>query len=82
MSRPPGVSADEWAPISDTLGVVLVQGMIPTGAQRAQPQVPVTLPNTGAMLVSPVSGYLMVRRGRTWQRLIMIDPPKGPADAG
>jgi hypothetical protein len=24
-NRPPGVSASEWAPVSDTLGIVLVQ---------------------------------------------------------
>jgi hypothetical protein len=81
-SRPPGVSADEWAPISDTVGVVLVQGMIPMGAQRAQPPRAGILPNTGAALISSVSGYLMVKRGHTWQRLVVIDPVKGPGDAG
>lgn len=81
-NRPPGVSADEWAPISDTVGVVLVQGMIPMGAQRTQPPSVKNLPNTGAALISPVSGYLMLRRGNTWQRLVVIDPPKGPGEAG
>ena len=81
-NRPPGVSADEWAPINDTVGVVLVQGMIPTGAQRHQPPRAGILPNIGAALVPPVSGYLMVRRGHTWQRLVVIDPVKGPGDAG
>ena len=56
-NRPPGVSADEWAPINDTIGVVLVQGMIPMGEQRPQPPRPGILPNTGAALISPVSGY-------------------------
>ena len=81
-NRPPGVTADEWAPISDTVGVVLVQGMIPTGAQRNQLPRPGILPNTGAALISPVSGYLMVKRGTTWQRLVVINPPKGPGEAG
>jgi hypothetical protein len=81
-NRPPGVSADEWAPINDTVGVVLVQGMIPMGEQRAQPPRPGILPNTGAALISPVSGYLMVKRGHTWQRLVVIDPVKGPGEAG
>ena len=81
-NRPPGVSADEWAPINDSVGVVLVQGMIPTGAQRTQPLRAGIFPNVGAALVSPVSGYLMVKRGNTWQRLVVIDPVKGPGDAG
>jgi hypothetical protein len=81
-SRPPGVSADEWAPINDSVGVVLVQGMIPTGAQRAEPPRAGIFPNTGAALIAPVSGYLMVKRGHTWQRLVVIDPVKGPGEAG
>lgn len=53
-NRPPGVSADEWAPINDSVGVVLVQGMIPTGAERTQTPSVKNLPNTGANLISPI----------------------------
>jgi hypothetical protein len=82
-NRPPGVSAEEWAPINDSVGVVLVQGMIAVGSQRAQPlPLPAVSNNTGAALISPVSGYLMVKRGRIWQRLVVIDPVKGPGEAG
>jgi hypothetical protein len=81
-NRPPGVSADEWAPINDSVGVVLVQGMIPTGAERTKTPSVKNLPNTGANLISPISGYLMVKRGHTWQRLVVIDPVKGPGEAG
>lgn len=79
-NRPPGVSADEWAPINDSVGVVLVQGMIPVGVQPAVRAG--NLPLNGAALISPVSGYLMVKRGRVWQRLVVIDPVKGPGEAG
>ena len=79
-NRPPGVSADEWTPINDSVGVVLVQGMIPVGVQP--PARVGTVPMNGAALISPVSGYLMVKRGRTWQRLVVIDPIKGPGVAG
>jgi hypothetical protein len=78
--RPPGVDANEWAPINDSVGVVLVQGMIPMGVQPAVRAG--NLPLNGAALISPVAGYLMVRRGRVWQRLIVIDPVKGPGEAG
>src|ERR1700759_4076215 len=84
-NRPPGVSAEEWAPISDTVGVVLIQGMIPTGGAGSPgppPAAAISLPTIGAALISPVSGYLMVRRGHTWQRLIVVDPVKGPGEAG
>jgi hypothetical protein len=78
--RPPGVNADEWAPINDSVGVVLVEGMIPVGVQPAVRAG--NLPLNGAALISPVAGYLMVKRGHTWQRLIVIDPVKGPGEAG
>jgi len=78
--RPPGVTADEWAPINDSVGVVLVQGAIPVGVQPAVRAG--NLPLNGAALISPVSGYLMVKRGRVWQRLIVIEPVKGPGEAG
>lgn len=70
-SRPPGVSADAWAPVSDTVGVVL-------GAQRQVPHVDAG----GAILTPPTTGYLMVKRGGTWQWLILIEPLKGPGSAG
>lgn len=94
-SRPPGVSASEWAPISDTMGVVLV-GLQPTAMDA-----PIITPSPasgaatrnmgagaangasgGAALIAPVSGYLMVKRGSIWQRLVVIDPVKGPGAAG
>jgi hypothetical protein len=36
----------------------------------------------GAALIAPVNGYLMVKRGSVWQRLVVIDPIKGPGSAG
>ena len=40
------------------------------------------LSTTGAALIAPVSGSLMVKRGSVWQRLVVIDPIKGPGSAG
>jgi hypothetical protein len=98
-SRPPGVSAQEWAPISDTLGVVLEQPLPPAGdadGPAAQPSVDGqdqrlsriggnrTVPGgvLGAALIPPISGYLMVKRGNAWQRVILVEPVKGPGPAG
>jgi len=94
-NRPPGVSANEWAPISDTMGVVLVDQQ-PTALDA-----PIISPSPasgaatrnigagaaigaggGAALTAPISGYLMVKRGSLWQRLVVIDPIKGPGSAG
>lgn len=97
-SRPPGVSPGEWAPISDTLGVVLDQPL-PGAADLAAPGQPDTAGQTqrpgraandrvgggslgGAILIPPISGYLMVRRGNQWQRVILVEPVKGPGVAG
>ena len=94
-SRPPGVSANEWAPINDTLGVVLVDQQLTamdapiitpspaSGAATRTIGAGATLGGSGgAALLAPISGYLMVKRGSTWQRLVVIDPVKGPGAAG
>jgi hypothetical protein len=88
-SRPPGVSADAWAPISDTVGVVLVAQMTAAGDVGALPAPGSLGPwqeslggAGGAILIPPTTGYLMVKRGGTWQRLILIEPLKGPGSAG
>jgi hypothetical protein len=95
-SRPPGVSANDWAPINDTLGVVLDQ----TASAAGDPLSPVPPPSAGqtdrlghvdglasgslggAILIPPISGYLMVKRGHQWQRVILVEPVKGPGVAG
>lgn len=87
-SRPPGVSADAWAPISDTVGVVLVAQMTAAGEISPSPDPGIQarqgphLDAGGAILTPPTTGYLMVKRGGTWQRLILIEPLKGPGTAG
>jgi hypothetical protein len=97
-SRPPGVSAQEWAPISDTLGVVLDQALPPAGEAGGPAPQSVdgqaqrlsriggdrTIDGSvgGAALIPPISGYLMVKRGNTWQRVILVEPVKGPGPAG
>jgi hypothetical protein len=53
--RPPGIAADRWAPISDTLGFVLV----PDSDLSASPPLPVSAPGTPVML-DPITP---VRRG-------------------
>jgi hypothetical protein len=90
-SRPPGVSAQEWAPISATMGVVLDQPLPPAGevSEPAQPSLDGRLNRKGgdqlalgAALIPPISGYLMVKRGNAWQRVILVEPVKGPGPAG
>jgi hypothetical protein len=90
-NRPPGVSAAEWAPVSDTFGIVLVQQSPGAGdpnvVRPAEPDdSPVKrsqiLPQMGAVLSPPTNGYFMVKRGSRWVRLVVVEPLKGPGDAG
>ena len=72
-NRPPGVSAMDWVPISDSAGIVLLH--------IARPQ----LNRTPLDLVAAprAEGYLMVKRaGGGWQRLVIVEPLKGPGPAG
>jgi hypothetical protein len=90
-NRPPGVSLSEWAPVSDTLGIVLVQQAPAAGDSTfADPSVAADSrvkplqypPQTGAILSPPTNGYFMVKRGSRWVRLVVVEPLKGPGDAG
>jgi hypothetical protein len=67
--RPPGVSAADWAPITDSLGIVLTPSLKGPfiGTPAATPQ-DLLVPGTD-------EGYLMVKRYGGWQRLILV---KGP----
>jgi hypothetical protein len=86
-NRPEGVALSQWAPVSDTLGIVLVpQTFTP---DRPNPRLPSDSQAKpfmqhldGAVLASPANGYFMVKRGGHWVRLVVIEPIKGPGDAG
>jgi hypothetical protein len=88
-SRPPGVGATDWIPISDTLGIVLAQSIPPAGdvlaplpPDQRNPRTPASGFGGGAVLVPPTNGYFMVKRGARWGRLVIIEPLKGPGDTG
>jgi hypothetical protein len=73
--RPAGVTAANWVPVSDRVGIVLVQSETPvpvTAAPGSQP----------LLLKPPVSGYYMVKGANGWTRLIIVEPVKGPGDVG
>jgi hypothetical protein len=86
--RPPGVSAAQWAPVSDSLGVVIVPTRFFSGGptDAAPPSDSQAKPfmqhMDGSVLASPANGYFMVKRGGHWVRLVVIEPLKGPGDAG
>ena len=78
-NRPAGVTAKEWVPISDRLGIVLA---LPKGDATSDP---VVISDPTTLLIAtkpPVGGYFMVKGASGWTRLIVIEPIKGPADAG
>jgi hypothetical protein len=56
--RPPGVSPDHWIPINDRVGIVITRD----GPALAWP------PDGG--IGSAVQGFLVVRKGHAWVRLL------------
>lgn len=87
-ARPPGVAADRWAPISATLGVVLVpdselsaDSPAPGSKLVVGPVDPTALiaPTTPAVRKiieegQPIRGYIMVKRGKLWRPLQVVAP--------
>jgi hypothetical protein len=68
-SRPQGVSAKQWIPISDKLGFVeLPPAAIASGS--ADPDVLLVKP--------PVQGYFMVKDNTGWSRIAIAEPVFGP----
>lgn len=84
--RPPGIAANQWAPISETLGVVLVpEDDHATAAQQVPHGIPdpsgfglyvKPTPVVAAFIAesNPVRGYVMVKRGKFWRPLVVVAP--------
>jgi hypothetical protein len=71
--RPAGVAATNWIPINDKLGFVV----IPPATY------PVASPDKQPLLLTPAAqGYFMARSGVGWQRLVIVEPMKGPDASG
>jgi hypothetical protein len=71
--RPVGVDARNWIPVSDKMGfVVTTPNMYPGGGGG----------NQVLLLAPPAEGYFMVRTGNGWQRLVIVEPVKGPGATG
>jgi hypothetical protein len=71
--RPAGVDAQHWIPVSDKMGFVVTTPI---------PVVLVTTDRQPLLLTPHAEGYLMVRSGIGWQRIIIQDPLKGPGSSG
>jgi hypothetical protein len=83
--RPAGVSAKQWVSIGPSLGIVLLSNEAPTVGRvdSSDPrQVPVPAGAVPLLLKPPVGGYFMVKGAGGWSRLVVVEPLKGPADAG
>jgi hypothetical protein len=71
--RPAGVAAPNWIPINDKLGFVVM----PPATY------PVATPDKQSLLLTPAaSGYFMARSAVGWQRLVIVEPMKGPGASG
>lgn len=74
-ARPIGVEANEWIPISDTLGFVVVSTQAdpiryegPPPGERTRPLL------RGVMPPAPATGYFMVKTTDGWRRLVVMSP--------
>jgi hypothetical protein len=84
--RPPGIAANQWAPISESLGVVLVPDAEHGTAAQQKPYPLVDTSGTALYARptavaqafieegNPVNGYLMVKRGKFWRPLVVVAP--------
>jgi hypothetical protein len=71
--RPAGVDARNWIPVSDKMAfVVTTPNNYPGGGAGKQV----------LLLTPPAEGYFMVRTGNGWQRLVIVEPVKGPGATG
>jgi hypothetical protein len=71
--RPAGVAAQNWIAISDKLGFVVIP----------PDTFPAATPDKQPLLLTPAaSGYFMARSSLGWQRLVIVEPLKGPGAAG
>jgi hypothetical protein len=84
VDRPAGVAANEWVSISPSFGIVVVPGPdILVGSINSDTKMLQMPPGGMPMLLrQPIGGYFMVKTGNAWTRLVVIEPMKGPADAG
>jgi hypothetical protein len=74
VDRPEGVAPENWVPISNSLGLVLVE--------KPATQMPGIVVAPQALLFAPARmGYFMVKRGGTWRRLVVVEPMRGPGDS-
>lgn len=92
--RPSGVAASDWVPISSSLGLVLVHppragdstndcACYKKGLCGSCAPVSVGPSDTTTLLLAPpTEGYLMVKRGTAWVRLVIVDPLRGPGASG
>jgi hypothetical protein len=73
QDRPPGVLAQDWIPVSDKLGFVML---------RADPRGNASADDQPLLLTPAATGYFMARSQIGWQRLVIVEPLKGPGAAG
>lgn len=73
--RPAGIEAQNWIPISDRLGFVVVDKAERFPAATGSRQLLIAPPeNVSADLMPPKKGYFVVKTQNGWQRLVVSEP--------
>lgn len=71
--RPVGVEAQNWLPITDRLGFVVVAGKEVRGGPGSRQLLLADPERVSADLMPPKKGYFVIRTKAGWQRVVISD---------
>ena len=70
--RPIGVDSENWIPVSDKLGFVVVATTEPAMPQIQHPDTRLLL--NAVTPEAPAAGYFMIKGENGWRRLVVLTP--------
>jgi len=73
--RPPGIAPQQWIAINERVGFIIV----PDNIQALGPS---AVAAQLLLLTPSVAGYFVVKGPQGWIRMVVVEPIKGPGDAG
>jgi hypothetical protein len=65
--RPAGVAQQDWIPMSDRVGFVIVHSNAPLQGYPGDVN--------GTIVSPPTSGYFMLKGASRWSRVVVVEPP-------
>lgn len=72
LDRPIGIEAENWIPVSDKLGFVIVATTEPAVPRIQQPNTLLLLNKVAPD--APAAGFFMIKSENGWRRLVVLSP--------